>query len=111
MAARRHAVACAFLIGLPLGDGPAPRVALPAVCQPQSVPTPVSEPAAVHAQLHPVDERTGVGISQERDRDTLDALLTTPMTAESILSAKLLGCLTSMRLAWLWYGAMGHHRI
>ncbi|MFI4982396.1 MAG: ABC transporter permease subunit, partial [Nevskiales bacterium] len=45
-------------------------------------------------------------ITHERERDTLDALLTTPMSAEAMLAAKLLGCLTGMRLGWLWLGAM-----
>jgi ABC-type transport system involved in multi-copper enzyme maturation permease subunit len=50
--------------------------------------------------------RASTCISSERDRDTFDALLATPMSAEAILAAKLLGCLTSLRMGWLWFGSM-----
>jgi ABC-type transport system involved in multi-copper enzyme maturation permease subunit len=50
--------------------------------------------------------RASTCISGERDRDTFDALLATPLSAEAILAAKLLGCLTSLRMAWLWFGSM-----
>jgi ABC-type transport system involved in multi-copper enzyme maturation permease subunit len=50
--------------------------------------------------------RASTCVSHERERDTLDALLTTPIGSEAILGAKLLGCLTSMRMAWLWFGSM-----
>ncbi|MBI1830295.1 MAG: ABC transporter permease, partial [Planctomycetes bacterium] len=50
--------------------------------------------------------RASTCITSERERDTFDALLTTPMTAEEILTAKLVGCLTSMRLGWIWFGSM-----
>ncbi len=50
--------------------------------------------------------RASTSITGERERDTFDALLTTPMSCEAILGAKLLGCLTSMRMGWLWFGTM-----
>ena len=50
--------------------------------------------------------RASTCIAHERERDTFDALLTTPMSAETILWAKLIGCLTSMRMGWLWFGSM-----
>jgi ABC-type transport system involved in multi-copper enzyme maturation permease subunit len=45
-------------------------------------------------------------VSGERDRQTLDGLLTTPLGANSILAAKWLGSILSVRWAWLWLGAM-----
>jgi ABC-type transport system involved in multi-copper enzyme maturation permease subunit len=42
----------------------------------------------------------------ERDRQTLDALLTTPLRNGQILLAKWLGAILSVRLAWIWLGAM-----
>jgi ABC-type transport system involved in multi-copper enzyme maturation permease subunit len=50
--------------------------------------------------------RASTAISHERERDTFDALLATPLSAEALLSAKLIGCLSGMRLGWLWFGAM-----
>jgi ABC-type transport system involved in multi-copper enzyme maturation permease subunit len=50
--------------------------------------------------------RASTCISEEREKGTLDALITTPMDADSILSAKLLGCATGLRLGWLWFGSM-----
>ncbi len=50
--------------------------------------------------------RASTSIASERERDTFDALLTTPMSAETILWAKLVGALTSLRLAWVWFGCM-----
>jgi hypothetical protein len=47
--------------------------------------------------------RASTSITAERERDTLDALVTTPMSAVTMLSAKLIGCLTSARLVWVWY--------
>jgi hypothetical protein len=51
-----------------------------------------------------VAARAATSISGERDRQTLDGLLTTPMTATQILAAKVLGNITSIRLAWIWLG-------
>jgi ABC-type transport system involved in multi-copper enzyme maturation permease subunit len=45
-------------------------------------------------------------ITSERERETFDALLTTPLSSEAMLGAKLLGCLTSMRFGWIWLGSM-----
>lgn len=45
-------------------------------------------------------------ISGERERDTFDALLTTPLSSEEIFRAKLLGCLSNTRMSWLWFGSM-----
>ena len=50
--------------------------------------------------------RASTCITHERERDTLDALVTTPMTAVTMLSAKLLGSLTSGRRMWVWYGSI-----
>jgi ABC-type transport system involved in multi-copper enzyme maturation permease subunit len=50
--------------------------------------------------------RASTCISGERDRGTFDALITTPMSGESILAAKLLGCLMSLRMGWVWFGSM-----
>ena len=50
--------------------------------------------------------RASTCISNERERDTFDALVTTPMSANAILGAKLLGCITSVRMGWLWFGSM-----
>jgi ABC-type transport system involved in multi-copper enzyme maturation permease subunit len=45
-------------------------------------------------------------ISNERDRQTLDALLTSPLESNSILFAKWLGNIFSVRLAWVWLGSI-----
>jgi ABC-type transport system involved in multi-copper enzyme maturation permease subunit len=50
--------------------------------------------------------RASTSITNERERDTFDALITTPLSAEAILGAKLLGNLTSLRLSWVWFGSM-----
>jgi ABC-type transport system involved in multi-copper enzyme maturation permease subunit len=41
-------------------------------------------------------------VSGERDRHTLDALLTTPLSARTIVWGKWWGCLLGMRWAWAW---------
>src|SRR5262249_12465655 len=48
--------------------------------------------------------RAATAISGERDRQTLDSLLTTPLTSSAILFAKWLGSLASIRWGWLWLG-------
>lgn len=48
--------------------------------------------------------RASSAISGERDKQTFDALLTSPLTAGEMLFAKWLGCLLSVRWAWLWLG-------
>jgi ABC-type transport system involved in multi-copper enzyme maturation permease subunit len=50
--------------------------------------------------------RASTCIAHERERDTFDALLTTPLSAEAMLWGKLIGCLTSLRMGWLWFGSM-----
>ena len=45
-------------------------------------------------------------LSGERDRQSLDTLLTTPLTASQIVWGKWCGCLLGMRWAWVWVGAM-----
>jgi ABC-type transport system involved in multi-copper enzyme maturation permease subunit len=46
--------------------------------------------------------RAAGSISGERDRQTLDSLLTTPLNSDSMLYAKWLGSILSVRWAWLW---------
>ncbi len=50
--------------------------------------------------------RGATTITSERERDTFDALVTSPLSAESILFAKIVGNLASLKPAWLWFGAM-----
>lgn len=48
--------------------------------------------------------RASTTIGNERDRQTLDSLLTTPLSSGAILGGKFLGAILSMRLAWVWLG-------
>jgi hypothetical protein len=48
--------------------------------------------------------RASTSISGERDRDSLDALLATPLNSHDILFAKWLGSIASVRWAWCWIG-------
>lgn len=48
--------------------------------------------------------RAAGAITTERERETLDGLLTTPMQSHDILFAKWLGSLVSVRWGWLWVG-------
>jgi hypothetical protein len=50
--------------------------------------------------------RASSGVSLERDRQTLDGLLTTPLSANAILGSKWLGAQLSVRRGWLWLGAL-----
>jgi ABC-type transport system involved in multi-copper enzyme maturation permease subunit len=50
--------------------------------------------------------RASSSISSERDRQTFDALLTTPLDSNTILFAKWVGNILSVRWAWLWLGAI-----
>ena len=50
--------------------------------------------------------RAANSIGNERDRQTFDDLLTTPLSSTSILGAKFLGSLCSVRLGWVWLGAI-----
>jgi ABC-type transport system involved in multi-copper enzyme maturation permease subunit len=51
-----------------------------------------------------VAARASTSISGERDRDTMDALLASPLQSHDILFAKWLGSILSVRWAWLWIG-------
>jgi ABC-type transport system involved in multi-copper enzyme maturation permease subunit len=46
--------------------------------------------------------RAAGSVSGERDKQTLDALLTSPLESDNILFAKWLGSILSVRWAWLW---------
>jgi ABC-type transport system involved in multi-copper enzyme maturation permease subunit len=50
--------------------------------------------------------RASSSISIERDRQTLDGLLTTPLDSDHILFGKWLGAVLSVRRGWLWLGAL-----
>jgi ABC-type transport system involved in multi-copper enzyme maturation permease subunit len=50
--------------------------------------------------------RASSTLSGERDRQTMDALLTSPLDTSSILFAKWLGSIASVRWAWLWLGTI-----
>jgi ABC-type transport system involved in multi-copper enzyme maturation permease subunit len=53
-----------------------------------------------------VSVRASTCVSGERDRDTLDGLLTSPLHSHDILFAKWLGSLLSVRWGWLWLGGI-----
>jgi hypothetical protein len=48
--------------------------------------------------------RASSSIGAERDKQTYDALLTSPLDSNAILFAKWLGSILSPRLAWAWVG-------
>jgi ABC-type transport system involved in multi-copper enzyme maturation permease subunit len=50
--------------------------------------------------------RAATCVTSERERDTFDSLITTPMSAENILFAKVVGNLFSNRPVWFWFGAI-----
>jgi ABC-type transport system involved in multi-copper enzyme maturation permease subunit len=50
--------------------------------------------------------RASSSVSIERDRQTLDGLLTTPLDSDNILFGKWLGAVLSVRRGWLWLGAL-----
>jgi ABC-type Na+ efflux pump permease subunit len=50
--------------------------------------------------------RASTTVTSERERDTFDALITTPMSAEGMLFAKIVGNLAGMKLGWIWFGSM-----
>jgi ABC-type transport system involved in multi-copper enzyme maturation permease subunit len=50
--------------------------------------------------------RASSSISGERDRETLDGLLTSPLQSHDILFAKWLGSLLGVRRAWYWLGVI-----
>jgi ABC-type transport system involved in multi-copper enzyme maturation permease subunit len=45
-------------------------------------------------------------LSSERDRQTMDGLLTTPLDGATILFAKWAGCIASVRWGWVWLGTI-----
>jgi len=53
-----------------------------------------------------VSVRASTCISSERDKQTFDFLLTTPLDSDTILWHKFLGCLLSLRWGLLWLGAL-----
>jgi ABC-type transport system involved in multi-copper enzyme maturation permease subunit len=48
--------------------------------------------------------RASSSISGERDRQTLDSLLTTPLDSDDMLYGKWLGSMMSVRWGWIWLG-------
>jgi ABC-type transport system involved in multi-copper enzyme maturation permease subunit len=48
--------------------------------------------------------RAASAVGTERDKQTLDALYTTPLDSDSILFAKWLGSVLSVRWGWVWLG-------
>jgi ABC-type Na+ efflux pump permease subunit len=50
--------------------------------------------------------RAATTISSERERQTLDGLLMTPLSVSEILFAKWFGCVASIRWGWLWLGTI-----
>ncbi len=63
--------------------------------------------AAVACQtLLGVAVRASSSIIGERDRQTWDSLLTTPLSSDSMLFAKWLGSIWSVRWSWLWLGVI-----
>ena len=48
--------------------------------------------------------RAATTVTNERDRQTMDSLLTTPLDSTTILFGKLLGSIVSVRWGWLWLG-------
>jgi ABC-type transport system involved in multi-copper enzyme maturation permease subunit len=53
-----------------------------------------------------VAARAASSLSSERDRQTLDGLLTSPLDGNAILFAKWIGNILSVRWAWLWLGCV-----
>jgi ABC-type transport system involved in multi-copper enzyme maturation permease subunit len=51
-----------------------------------------------------VASRAASSISNERDRQTLDGLLASPLASNNIIFAKWLGNILSIRWGWLWLG-------
>src|SRR5262249_36879833 len=50
--------------------------------------------------------QASTALSEERDRQPLDGLLATPLSAKAILFGKWFGCCTSVRWGWLWLGVI-----
>src|SRR5207248_700973 len=56
--------------------------------------------------LMAVAVRASSAVSLERDRQTIDGLLTTPLDSDAILLGKWLGAVFGVRRGWLWLGAL-----
>jgi ABC-type transport system involved in multi-copper enzyme maturation permease subunit len=50
--------------------------------------------------------QAALAFSRERDQQTLDSLLTCPVSVEAIVGSKWLGCLLGVRKLWLWPAAI-----
>lgn len=50
--------------------------------------------------------RASTSITSERERNTFDALVASPLTADGMLFAKLLGNITGMKLGWIWFASL-----
>src|SRR4029077_16890589 len=50
--------------------------------------------------------RASTTIRSEIDKDTFDALVTTPQSSHAILLAKFVGSMFSVRLGWVWLGSI-----
>jgi ABC-type transport system involved in multi-copper enzyme maturation permease subunit len=50
--------------------------------------------------------RASTSITSERERDTFDALIASPLDGDGMLAAKLMGSLNSLRLGWLWLASL-----
>ncbi len=50
--------------------------------------------------------RASTSISGERDKQTFDALITTQLSSDDVLGAKLLGCILGVRLGLVWFLAI-----
>jgi ABC-type transport system involved in multi-copper enzyme maturation permease subunit len=50
--------------------------------------------------------RASTSIRSEMDKDTFDALITTPLPGNAILLGKFVGSLFSVRIGWLWLGSI-----
>ena len=53
-----------------------------------------------------VGVRASTSITTELERDTFDALVAKPLSAQTILPSKLVGSLISLRMGWIWFGCM-----
>lgn len=67
----------------------------------------ISGPTVSTFLLISVSVRAAGSITGERERETLDTLLTTPLDSNSILFAKIVGAVASVRWWWLWLAAIG----
>jgi ABC-type transport system involved in multi-copper enzyme maturation permease subunit len=66
----------------------------------------ISGTAVACLLLMAVAVRASSTVSIERDRQTFDSLLTTPLDGEAILFGKWLGAVLSVRRGWLWLGGL-----